>query len=81
MKNPTPESDFSAVANALELPVPNDTLASGSRSAACDPRYSNFITYVVLDKRAAGDIRGFDEVRYPGERLSDHCPIVAVLEK
>lgn len=55
------------------------TLASGSRTAACDPRYSDFIDYVVLDERAAGDLRGFDEVRYPGERLSDHCAIVAVL--
>lgn len=57
------------------------TLASGRRSAACDPRYSDFIDYVVLDKRAAGDLRSFEEVRYPDERLSDHCPIVAVLER
>lgn len=56
-------------------------LASGSRSATCDPRYSDFIDYVVLDKRATGDLRGFDEIRYPGERLSDHCPVMAVLEK
>jgi endonuclease/exonuclease/phosphatase family metal-dependent hydrolase len=56
-------------------------LASGSRSATCDPRYSDFIDYVVLDKRATGDLRGFDGIRYPGERLSDHCPIVAVLGK
>jgi endonuclease/exonuclease/phosphatase family metal-dependent hydrolase len=69
------ELDDSSPANA------DLTLASGDRSAACDPRYSDFIDYVVLDKRAAGDLRGFDEIRYPAKRLSDHCPIMAVLEK
>lgn len=57
------------------------SLASGSRGAACDPRYSDFIDYLVLDKRATGGLRGFDEILYSGGRLSDHCAIVAELEK
>lgn len=56
-------------------------LASGDRGATCDPRYNAFIDYVVLDRRAAGDLTGFEEVLYPGERLSDHCPVVATLRR
>lgn len=55
------------------------TLASGGRGATCDPRYSDFIDFAVLDRRAADDLKGFEEVRYPGDRLSDHCPILVTI--
>lgn len=57
------------------------SLASGDRGATCDPRYHDFIDHVVLDKRATHDLKRFEEVRYPGERLSDHCPIIATLRR
>jgi len=56
-------------------------LAAGGRHPACDPRFRDFIDHVVLDKRAAGDLIGFQELVYDagGERPSDHCPIAATL--
>ncbi|WP_374471704.1 endonuclease/exonuclease/phosphatase family protein [Phenylobacterium sp.] len=55
-------------------------LAAGDRAPACDPRYRAFIDHLVLDRRAARDLAGFDELTYPaGERPSDHCPVVALV--
>ena len=45
----------------------------------CNPRLPDFIDYIVLDRRAADDLVGFEESRYPGESLSDHCAIAARL--
>lgn len=53
--------------------------ASGDQGARCNPRYPDFIDYIVLDRRAANDLVGFEESRYPGESLSDHCAIAARL--
>lgn len=53
--------------------------ASGDQGAHCNPRYPDFIDYIVLDRRAADDLVGFEEARYPGESLSDHCAIAARL--
>jgi len=77
------------------LAMPNDTvwadwddgspanadlaLASGNASARCNPRYSDFIDFVVLDRRAATTFRRFGELTYVGERLSDHCAVSAVV--
>ena len=55
------------------------SLAAGGRGAHCDPRYPDFIDHMVLDRRAAADLAGFDEVTYAGAALSDHCPITARL--
>lgn len=55
-------------------------LASGDQSAKCNPRYSDFIDFVVLDKRAAADFGHFEELTYMGEPLSDHCAVAAVLD-
>ena len=55
-------------------------LASGDRSAKCNPRYSDFIDFVVLDKGAAADFGHFEELTYVGETLSDHCAVAAVLD-
>lgn len=54
-------------------------LASGSRGARCNPRYSDFIDFIVLDRRAAAGVQGFEEKTYEGEALSDHCAIAAVI--
>lgn len=55
--------------------------AARGQGAACDPRYPDFIDHVVLDGRAAADLRGFREVRYAGAALSDHCPIAVTLAR
>lgn len=57
------------------------TLAAGSQGPRCDPRFKDFIDHIVLDRRAAGDLAGFEELTYDdgGERPSDHCPIAARL--
>ena len=55
------------------------TLAAGNRGATCEAKYPDFIDHIVLDRRAAADLVGFDEVAYDGPRLSDHCPITARL--
>jgi endonuclease/exonuclease/phosphatase family metal-dependent hydrolase len=54
-------------------------LASGDQSARCNPRYRDFIDFIVLDRRATADLRGFDEKTFEGEGLSDHCAVSASL--
>ena len=54
-------------------------LASGDQSAGCDPRYGDFIDFIVLDRRATADLRGVNEKTFEGERLSDHCAVSASL--
>ena len=54
-------------------------LASGDQSAACNPRYRNFIDFIVLDRRAAADLRGFEERTFEAGGLSDHCAIAATV--
>lgn len=54
-------------------------LASGDQSARCNPRYRDFIDFIVLDRRATEDLRGFDEKTFEGEGLSDHCAVSASL--
>lgn len=55
------------------------TEASGGRAATCNPRYPAFIDLIVMDARAATRQRHFEEVRYAGQPLSDHCAVVATL--
>lgn len=55
------------------------SLASGQQSAQCNPRYRDFIDFIVLDRRAASDLRGFEEATFEGEGLSDHCAVSASL--
>lgn len=54
-------------------------LASGDESARCNPRYRDFIDFIVLDRRATDDLRGFEEKTFEGEGLSDHCAVSASL--
>lgn len=56
-------------------------LADTGKGPACDPRYTSFIDHIVLDKRAAADLKGFAETLYaPGEKhYSDHCPIAVTI--
>ncbi|MDO9588781.1 MAG: endonuclease/exonuclease/phosphatase family protein [Brevundimonas sp.] len=54
-------------------------LASGEQSAQCNPRYRHFIDFIVLDRRATADFRGFEEKTFGGEALSDHCAVSARL--
>lgn len=54
-------------------------LASGDQSARCNPRYRDFIDFIVLDRRATEDLRAFDEKTFEGEGLSDHCAVSARL--
>lgn len=54
-------------------------LASGDQSARCNPRYRDYIDFIVLDRRAAADLRGFEEKTFEGEGLSDHCAVSARL--
>jgi endonuclease/exonuclease/phosphatase family metal-dependent hydrolase len=54
-------------------------LASGDRSAGCNPRYRDFIDFVILDRRATADLVRFEEKTFDGEALSDHCAVSAVL--
>lgn len=57
------------------------TLAEGAQGPRCDPRFKDFIDHVLLDRRAAADLVGFEELAYDasGERPSDHCPIAVRL--
>lgn len=55
------------------------SLASGGRSARCNPRYPDFIDFIVLDRRATRALRGFEEQIFEGEALSDHCAVSASL--
>lgn len=54
--------------------------ASGDQSARCNPRYKDFIDYIVLDRRAAADLVAFDEKTFAADALSDHCAITARLK-
>ncbi len=59
------------------LPNADLGLAGAGATPGCDPRYTSFIDHFVLDRRAAADLRSFAEITFPpGERPSDHCPIV-----
>ena len=49
--------------------------ASGDQSARCNPRYKDFIDYIVLDRRATADRLDFEEKTFTGEPLSDHCAV------
>jgi hypothetical protein len=55
------------------------SLASGQQSAQCNPRYREFIDFIVLDFRAASGLRGFEEKTFEGESLADHCAVAARL--
>lgn len=57
------------------------SLAAGTSGARCNPRYSDFIDHIVLDRRAAADQIGFEEQTYVGEALSDHCAITVMLDR
>lgn len=54
-------------------------LASGSTGARCNPRYRDFIDFIILDRRATQDLEGFEETTFSGEGLSDHCAVAASL--
>ena len=55
-------------------------LASGDQSARCNPRYRDYIDFIVLDRRATDSFTGgFEERTFAGEGLSDHCAISASL--
>ncbi len=54
--------------------------ASGDQGARCNPRYRDFIDYIVLDRRASGGLVRFEEKTYAGPALSDHCAITAQLQ-
>lgn len=54
-------------------------LASGEQPARCNPRHRDFIDFIVLDRRAGADLRGFQEATYAGAALSDHCAVAARL--
>ena len=55
--------------------------ASGDQSARCNPRYRDFIDFIVLDRRATVDLvpGSFGEKTFEGEGLSDHCAVSARL--
>lgn len=57
------------------------SLAAGGTGARCNPRYSDFIDHIVLDRRAAADQLGFEERTYGGQALSDHCAIAVTLDR
>lgn len=52
-------------------------LASGDRAANCNPRYRDFIDFVILDRRAGADLTEFEEHTFSSDPLSDHCAISA----
>lgn len=54
-------------------------LASGDEPAGCNPRYRDFIDFIVLDRRAQDDLVEFEEQTFAGDGLSDHCAIAARL--
>jgi len=56
-------------------------LASGDRPAGCNPRYRDFIDFIVLDRRARADLAGFAEKTFAADPLSDHCAITADLAR
>lgn len=56
-------------------------LASGQTGPRCNPRFRDFIDFIVLDRRAASDLIGFEEKTFSGEALSDHCAVTATLSR
>lgn len=54
-------------------------LASAEQSARCNPRYRDFIDFIVLDRRATAALKGFEEKTFEGGALSDHCAVSARL--
>ena len=54
--------------------------ASGDQSARCNPKYKDFIDYIVLDRRASADLVAFEEKTFAADALSDHCAIAARLK-
>ena len=54
--------------------------ASGDQSARCNPRYKDFIDYIVLDRRAGADVLAFEEKTFSADALSDHCAIKVQLK-
>jgi hypothetical protein len=52
-------------------------LASCDQPAACNPRYRDFIDFIVLDRPAYDDLVDCKEQTFAGEGLSDHCAIAA----
>ena len=54
--------------------------ASGDQSARCNPRYKDFIDYILLDRRASADLVAFEEKTFAADALSDHCAVSARLE-
>ncbi len=55
--------------------------ASGEQSAQCNPRYRDFIDFIVLDRRATADFVAFDEKTFDAGPLSDHCAVAARLNR
>lgn len=53
--------------------------ASGDQSARCNPRYRDFIDFIVLDRRATANFIAFEEKTYSAAALSDHCAITTQL--
>lgn len=53
-------------------------LASGEHGAGCDPRYDVFIDYIIVAFEQ--DTGNFNEWRFEGARLSDHCAISIDIE-
>ncbi|MGV8924044.1 MAG: hypothetical protein ACOH1L_11980 [Thermomonas sp.] len=53
--------------------------ASGDQSATCNPRYRDFIDFIVLDRRAAANFIAFEEKTYTTAPLSDHCAVTTRL--
>ena len=54
-------------------------LAGAGTTPACDPRYSEFIDHIVLDRRASLGASEFREAVFPEIRHSDHCAITVRL--
>lgn len=57
------------------------SLAGGGTGTRCNPRYSDFIDHIVLDRRATADQLGFEERTYGSQALSDHCPVTVTLDR
>lgn len=55
--------------------------ASGDESATCNPRYRDFIDFIVLDSRSASGFIAFEETTFSDAPLSDHCAIKARLSR
>ncbi|CAN5212960.1 endonuclease/exonuclease/phosphatase family protein [soil metagenome] len=58
------------------------SLAEGTTTPKCDPRFNEFIDHILLDARATRDLAGFQEQTYAAVdgHPSDHCPVVALLK-